>query len=76
VSAPVDVLADLARISNGEGDIELAAMRVKGAVAELMKAADSHLRAPLGLRNGKVSLRFMRSEERLIAALKACGAKP
>lgn len=39
MSAPVDVLADLRKIADGEGDAELLAMRAHAAIAELIDAA-------------------------------------
>lgn len=39
MSAPVDVLADLRKIADGEGDAELLAMRARAAIAELIEAA-------------------------------------
>lgn len=37
MSAPFDVLTALQQIADGEGDVELKALRVRAAVAELIK---------------------------------------
>lgn len=43
MSAPVDVLAALRQIADGEGDAQVLAMRVHAAVAELIEKVDELL---------------------------------
>lgn len=38
MSAPVDVLTALQQIADGEGDVEVTALRVRSTVAELIEA--------------------------------------
>lgn len=83
MSRHIDVLEALRQIANGEGDTDLLALKVHGAVAELIRHGEALLAAANGIRGAyesghkpsrSTTIRFSESHGKFGAAL--ANAKP